>query len=532
MHASWCMPHKQHGCVLIYVSLSLPCTSCVYVCQVLHHDSSTAAAISNEVNLIMSFRHPNIIAAYYFVTWSRATKAPVQDTRNPDQVYNSDGTFSPAHSTQQLLYSGGPARGPFSNSQQLLSGGVAAKVPLEPLVEAPSGSGTHQSSAAALASTSAGALLSGSSGVSSGATATSLMLRASLGDQFPQQPDAGAPCGAHMQAPVGCTAVKLPWSSAQGTYSTGNSSGSNIMHSAGSSSGNAGVMTGSSPRGTDTQPSSSRSGMYAHPHAAQSAQAVRCVLSGLGAAGDLQQEQPPQQQFLPVLPAHRSPSSDSAAGRGSQSSGGEIVPSGSVQLFPFTTQREPPSVQLVELPHQQQRRPSASVSEGIAYEVSVADSSMSASGAPAACSSSAGAGTSASLIPAAYGAHQQHHQQQVPQQRFVAVLSRDSPSPVGPQQSYSTQSHSQSRSTSQQQAAWLHDTCSTSPGPSGNKLLGKQARSADEAQTWLITELMDGGTLLDLLAPGGQLGPEVATSRRLVSWRPACLRSLTPRAFD
>jgi hypothetical protein len=30
--------------------------------QVLQHDSTTAAAISNEVDLVMSFRHPNIVS--------------------------------------------------------------------------------------------------------------------------------------------------------------------------------------------------------------------------------------------------------------------------------------------------------------------------------------------------------------------------------------------------------------------------------------------------------------------------------------
>ncbi|WIA34082.1 hypothetical protein OEZ86_012459 [Tetradesmus obliquus] len=43
--------------------------------KVLQHDSTTAAAVANEVDLVMSFRHLNIVAAYHFVTWAQSDSA-------------------------------------------------------------------------------------------------------------------------------------------------------------------------------------------------------------------------------------------------------------------------------------------------------------------------------------------------------------------------------------------------------------------------------------------------------------------------
>jgi serine/threonine protein kinase len=37
--------------------------------KVLHHNALSAARVANEVDLMMSFKHPNIVQAYHFVTW-------------------------------------------------------------------------------------------------------------------------------------------------------------------------------------------------------------------------------------------------------------------------------------------------------------------------------------------------------------------------------------------------------------------------------------------------------------------------------
>jgi hypothetical protein len=38
--------------------------------KVLQHDGGTASAVANEVDLMMSFNHPNVVKAYHFVTWA------------------------------------------------------------------------------------------------------------------------------------------------------------------------------------------------------------------------------------------------------------------------------------------------------------------------------------------------------------------------------------------------------------------------------------------------------------------------------
>jgi serine/threonine protein kinase len=52
--------------------------------KVMHHDSSTAAAIANEVDLMLSFAHPNVVKAYHFVTWAPARAARLEDAKVGD----------------------------------------------------------------------------------------------------------------------------------------------------------------------------------------------------------------------------------------------------------------------------------------------------------------------------------------------------------------------------------------------------------------------------------------------------------------
>jgi len=38
--------------------------------KVMQHDGHTAARVINEVALVMSFKHPNIVQAFDFITWT------------------------------------------------------------------------------------------------------------------------------------------------------------------------------------------------------------------------------------------------------------------------------------------------------------------------------------------------------------------------------------------------------------------------------------------------------------------------------
>jgi hypothetical protein len=49
--------------------------------QVLQHSRAAAAAVSNEVNLMMSFSHPHVVSAHHFVTWQRKKRAQDQEVR-------------------------------------------------------------------------------------------------------------------------------------------------------------------------------------------------------------------------------------------------------------------------------------------------------------------------------------------------------------------------------------------------------------------------------------------------------------------
>uniref|UniRef100_A0A383VVN5 Protein kinase domain-containing protein n=1 Tax=Tetradesmus obliquus TaxID=3088 RepID=A0A383VVN5_TETOB len=64
--------------------------------KVLQHDSTTAAAVANEVDLVMSFRHPNIVAAYHFVTWAQSDSAddspPLPQQQQQQQHYGQPST--------------------------------------------------------------------------------------------------------------------------------------------------------------------------------------------------------------------------------------------------------------------------------------------------------------------------------------------------------------------------------------------------------------------------------------------------------
>jgi hypothetical protein len=96
----------------------------------------------------------------------------------------------------------------------------------------------------------------------------------------------------------------------------------------------------------------------------------------------------------------------------------------------------------------------------------------------------------------------QQPQQQQQQQRFVPVLQGGRASPAS--------------DGDQPQACVLANTYLSYTQSSSGKM---RFRSVDEAQTWLIFEYCDGGTLLDLMLADGGLSPEVAGARRLVSER-------------
>lgn len=39
--------------------------------KVMQHSQAAAASVANEVDLMMSFSHPNLVSALHFVTWRR-----------------------------------------------------------------------------------------------------------------------------------------------------------------------------------------------------------------------------------------------------------------------------------------------------------------------------------------------------------------------------------------------------------------------------------------------------------------------------
>lgn len=49
--------------------------------KVLQHSRAAAASVANEVDLMMSFQHPNVVSAHHFVSWRK---------RQPPKIDNFD----------------------------------------------------------------------------------------------------------------------------------------------------------------------------------------------------------------------------------------------------------------------------------------------------------------------------------------------------------------------------------------------------------------------------------------------------------
>lgn len=521
---------------------------CVRACslppQVLQHDGSTAAAISNEVDLVMSFRHDNIVRAYYFVTWTRSSKADGLDAHSLP-VHQFSGSFDAA-GTGAGAGAGAAALSSTLRAQPvLLSPGVLPKgLQLAPVAEcsgarsSTAGQSSAPASAAASASSLAGPLSSGSTDVHS-AGHSSRTVRVSIAELPAFEPrTADPPAGSR-----GCG----PWHGTSSSHSSSNYAGNSAAGSSNSSRSSAGPQA------------------PLPPQAGSKAAAVQFSLDCPAVHAKLQQAQQLEQgqqleqvhvgmmpTFVPTLRAAADSGGKSAITLLASSAG---VPSAAMQLVPFTRTGglTAAAANVGPLPHgssqqrlgeQQQPRQSLSGADGAAYDVSAHHSSSRSNLGvrdATAWSGTTAAGTSLSLIPAYIGQHLQRHaavgshqaaQPQVEQLgtlRFMPVPV-PSPSPVMeqscsfsvPSQSHSLsqgqQPQSQSQSQPQSQPLWLltNTASSSSAGPSGSRSASK-ARAADEAQTWLILEYCDGTTLLDALAPEGPLGPHVTGLRRLVS---------------
>lgn len=264
-------------------------------------------------------------------------------------------------------------------------------------------------------------------------------------------------------------------------------------------------------------------------------------------AGWGQQQQHHQQQqptFVPILPGLRTRSGSSSSSELAVLPPLQPLWSGSVhsvqdnngsfvQLVPFTTSRQhtssDPQQQHLKQQQQQQQVVVSAGQDQAAYEVSICGTSRAPSGARETASSSAG-GTSSSLIAAAYSQQQLLRNQQASSDggattdQQVSTQARDQLQPYPPQQQQQQQRYfavgASASSPSDQgllSAPWGNNT-SSSTGPSSGKAIAR-SRGTDEAQAWLVCELCDGGTLLDLLAEGGALGPHVTGRRRMVGDR-------------
>lgn len=55
------------------------------ILQVVQHSQAAAATVANEVDVMMSWPHPNLVSAYHFVTWRRR-KHPAIRHHSGDQV--------------------------------------------------------------------------------------------------------------------------------------------------------------------------------------------------------------------------------------------------------------------------------------------------------------------------------------------------------------------------------------------------------------------------------------------------------------
>lgn len=539
----------------------LQTAGCVCACsllpQVLQHDGSFAAAISNEVDLVMSFRHDNIVRAYYFVTWTRSTADGLDAHSLPVDHFSDSfdaagtGVGASAAALSSMLRA----------QPVLLSPGVLPKgLQLAPVAEcsgacsSTAGQSSAPASAAASASSLAGPLSSGSTVVHS-ASHSSRTIRVSIAGLPVFEPrTADVPAGSR-----GCG----PLHGTSSSHSSSNYAGNSAAGSSNSSSSSAGPQA------------------PLPPQAGSKAAAVQfsfdcpVVHAKLQQAQRLERGQQLEQvhvgmmpTFVPTLRAAADSGGKSAITRSLLASSAG-VPSAAVQLVPFTRAGSltAAGANVGPLPHgssqqrhgeQQQPRQSLSGADGAAYDVlahhSSSRSHLGLRDATAGSGSTA-AGTSLSLIPAyssqhlqrraAVGSHQaaQPQVEQLASPRFMPVPV-PSPSPVMEQScSFSVpsqsqgqpQSQSQSQSQLQSQPLWLltNTASSSSAGPSGSRSAPK-ARPAHEAQTWLILEYCDGTTLLDALAPGGPLGPHVTGHRRLVSGPPipavaACVRVCGPQ---
>jgi hypothetical protein len=486
--------------------------------QVLQHDSSTAASISNEVDLVMSFRHENIVRAYYFITWTRST--PQQDTRAVDQFSSFDSV-----STATTMLS--PARLPQPISPPaLLSKGAQ----LAPVVETPSGtkpssagqSSATASAAASVASLAAGPLSSGSNVIlSAGSAGHSTTIRVSIGG-LDQLGDQGLKVLTSSK-PTSSRGVSVNI----GSYNNSANNSANTSSAGGAVSGhnsdsNAAGAAVAAPAGLNNA---------ALRASFESSVALARVQQQQRQAQEQQRQAQPQQpvqQMPSFVPMVRAPSSVSIESASSAWRSGR-VPAAAVQLVPLTD-----TLQRACSP-QQEYVGGDSLSAN--YAVSGAHTSGRSAGGlrnAAAPSSFSTAGTSSSLLPMALSSQQL--QQDLPRQpaadnvnlqdqlgaqdgvhpqaqRYAQLMPASSPSPLA--KSTATASFS----VSQSQSVWLQNTASSSGGGSGNKPASK-GRSTDEAQTWLIFEYCDGSTLLDLLAPDGPLGPHLTGHSRLVRTSP------------
>lgn len=488
----------------------------------------------------MSFRHDNIVRAYYFVTWTRST--PQQDTRSLDQSTSyessstSTATLSAAYPAQPVLLSPGalPKGAQLAPVAECASRGSGARS---------SGAGQSSKPASAAGSTAAsadglaGPLSSGSNVIHSAGASTTVRVR--IGEfSMPELKVAKAPAGSQ------ATARRFSGTASTSYSNQSSSNSSSAINSQGNNSVGAGVVA----------PAQVSLGAWVGQAEAQNSSKVHAAHGSfdVSAAPAKLQEQPQQElvmpSFVPMMRAVRSTSLESAstAGRTSRTSSAGLS-SAAVQLVPYTAAM-PRAAAHLEQPKQQEQQErlhssSTAAAQSAAYDVS--GSLTSGRSTAGVRDPTAGSGTpavtSSSLIAAAYSNQQQVQKQQTaspgaldqqpvkallnqlqaqPQaQRFVPVAQPRSPSPVGQKgsQSYSVMSQSQSQSQSPSQFVWLQNTGSSSGGPSGNKP-GYRIRATDEAQTWLIFEYCDGNTLLDLLAPDGPLGPQVEGHRRLVSF--------------
>ena len=80
--------------------------------KVMQHDARTAERVANEVDLMLSFKHPNVIEAYDFVTWTRGGASGASNSQQQSQ--------SQSQSQQQSGSGGGGGGG-------VAAGGVGRK---------------------------------------------------------------------------------------------------------------------------------------------------------------------------------------------------------------------------------------------------------------------------------------------------------------------------------------------------------------------------------------------------------------------